>query len=655
MLHIIKIAKSFADDLLFSGLSLTIGARDRIALLGPNGSGKTTLFEMIAGNLTPNEGSIVKGKNVTIGYLKQDIEPEGDKGLLEDAMSASEVSNGIKHRIDIILQEIEEAENDAEREPLLKELGELQHRFEAEGGYDTEYKVKAILCGLGFKEADFGRSLNEFSGGWLMRSALAKLLISNPDLLLLDEPTNHLDLESCIWFENYLSTYEGAVLTTSHDRAFLNRVVKRIIALENHKAIHHAGNYDSFITARQKEKEMLEAAAKRQEKMFKKETRFIERFRYKETKASQVQSRIKMLARIEKIEVPRSTKRVNFKFPEPARSGETVITLKGVHKAYGKNKVYEGLDFGIQRGDKVALVGPNGAGKTTLLKILAGVLPFEKGERNLGHKVDTSYYAQHQLELLSEDNNMLKEMDKVAPEDSEHQQRGILGAFLFSGDDVLKHVRVLSGGEKARLALAKMLVRPANMIFMDEPTNHLDIASREVLTDALEAYSGTLCFITHDRTLIRQIANKIVEVEKGNLTIYQGDYDYYLYKKEQAEKREKAAESKAHVKQNAESGKKRKQLEASLRNEYFKKIKPIKSKIQVIEKNISELEEERAQIEAMFASSETFSNSEDVVKITERHKHIKRELGELEAAWGELTHEDEALKEELEEKLSKVK
>ncbi|MDD4876220.1 MAG: ABC-F family ATP-binding cassette domain-containing protein, partial [Dehalococcoidales bacterium] len=410
MLSISDISKSFGDHTLFSAVTFNMGTRDRIAIIGANGSGKTTLFNIISGNTRPDSGSINMPKETTIGYLEQEINPSTNNILLDDVTNASPKISKLSHKIQILQEELANVTDGESTKELLKELGELQHDFEFAGGYSAEHEAKTILSGLGFAETDFDRPLTDFSGGWLMRAALAKLLLLSPDVLLLDEPTNHLDLESCIWFERYLESYPGAVLVVSHDRAFLNRVVSKVIAIEQNKCIFHRGNYDSFVIARQKEIEVMEATAKRQNIKIKKETRFIERFRAKNTKATQVQSRMKKLAKIERVIIPRTTRKMQFLFPEPVRSGEKVITLNHILKSYDTNVIYRDLNLVFNRGDRVALVGPNGVGKTTLLKILAGVLSFDKGERKLGYNVSTAYYAQYQLELLNPMNNVLTEL-----------------------------------------------------------------------------------------------------------------------------------------------------------------------------------------------------------------------------------------------------
>ncbi len=538
MVHLSNITKQYGPRILFKNASFQINAGEKIGLVGPNGAGKTTIFRIIADEEGYDEGTVSRPNKLVIGYFSQNIEEMKGRSALDEVKSAAGKAIEIQTRLQLLEAKLSEPLDEDRMTKVLEEYGELQADFERLGGYDIESRAAEILTGLGIGPEDYHRPTESFSGGWKMRIALAKILALKPDLLLLDEPTNHLDLESIIWLEEWIVSFKGAVLMTSHDREFMNRIVGKIVEVANKAITTYTGNYDFYVREKEIRKEQLIAAAKRQEDMLAKEEEFIARFAARASHAAQVQSRVKKLDKIDRIEIPPEEKAIRFEWNNPPRGGDEVLKIEQLGKiwktAEGKTKlVFNQANALIKRLDRVAVVGVNGAGKSTLLKIITGQTDPSEGKSTLGPSIEFGYFSQNSLDVLDPNSTVIEEVHSRIPNSSIGFVRNLLGSFKFSGDDVDKKISVLSGGEKSRVVLATILARPVNFLVLDEPTNHLDIVSREVLLDAIKTFDGTVMIVSHDRHFLREITTKVFELDKSHLQVTEGTWDYYLEKKSQ--------------------------------------------------------------------------------------------------------------------------
>lgn len=613
---------------MYENASLHISSRDKIALIGLNGTGKTTLLRMITNEFTPDSGTIESSKDCTIGFLNQDLlSYETDDSILTVAMSAFREAQDLQRKIESVIEKLELEYT----EKLVEQLTKYQEQYEALEGYSLQARAEEILEGIGFSTIDLHRPLKEFSGGWRMRVMLAKLLLEKPRLLLMDEPTNHLDLPSIEWVENYLNNYEGAYVIVSHDRRFLNNTTKITVEVTSQNLVVYEGNYDFYSSEKVLRDEIQRNSFQNQQQKIKQTEQFINRFRAKSTKARQVQSKIKSLDRIEKIEdVIDSNPVVNFKFEFKQKSGRHVMQLENISKAFGDIQIFKNSAARIERGDKIALIGANGKGKSTLLRIIAGTEGLQDGKRNEGYNVINSFYAQHQLDTLHMENEILEELKQAGSGKTEQELRNILGCFLFSDDDVFKRLKVLSGGEKSRVALAKTLISEANFLLLDEPTNHLDFQSENILIQALQQYKGTFIIVSHNRYFLSQTANKIWYIEDYEIKEYPGTFEEYHYWHENNKKENPITTVKEEKQPPAKNDKKKRKVKAGLNNY---QLKQLKEELTKIEARINYLDTEVKRLEERLSTQEIYANVDLLEEATSAYQDAKNNLDEATLVW----------------------
>lgn len=639
MIDVTSISLQFDGNYLFRDVSFKINSGDKAALVGANGSGKTSFLKLLSNDLQPEKGNIFKQKQTSIAYLPQDNVIHSGNSLIDEASSALSDITMLREKEHTLTDSLSnENISEEDRNDIVNNLGEVHQRLEELESYSANSKVEKILTGLGFEENDFQRLTNEFSGGWQMRIALAKLLISQNDLLLLDEPTNHLDLDSLEWLVEFLKSYHGALIIVSHDKHFITETTSKTYEIYNQKFSIYNGDYNSFLNFKDERDQQLIHQYEIQQKKIKETKRFIERFRYKNTKAKQVQSRIKQLQKLESIELPQDESNIKINFPEPPKSGKLNIELSAIKKSYGSNVIFSSLDLQVNRGEKIAFVGPNGAGKTTLAKIIAAKIDFDSGEHNVGYNTSISYYAQDVADNLQKDIDLIETVDGIAENKSARELRSILGAFLFKGDDVFKKVNVLSGGEKSRLALAKILLTKSNFIILDEPTNHLDMSSKKVLQQALINFNGSLILVSHDVDFLHPIVDKVIEVRKGDIKIFNGGIDYYLFKKKELTKTENE-QTYSNDREPVLNKKNQKRIEAERRQARYNATKDLVKKISLVEKEIELFDKKEKQLESFLADPDIYKDPQKVAELNEEFQNVKLKLSGVLKTWESLNEE----------------
>jgi len=632
-----QISKDIGGTSLLHDADLKINQGDRIGLVGPNGLGKTTLFRLIVGEIDHDSGDILKNKFLNIGYLPQEVFLLEGNTILETVCRANDKLSAIEHELDEINRQIKDCGDKENTDFLLSQQGRLQTRFEAMDGYSIEHESRRVLMGLGFKESELLLNISQLSGGWSMRVALARILVLRPDLLLLDEPTNHLDLPSTQWLEDYLVKFDGAFVLISHDRTFLNKVTNRILTIEAMNTRIFKGNYDAYLMAKKQELKINIATREKQDKEIERIHRFAERFRYNASKSKQVQKRLKELDKIQLIDIDKKDQTIAFDFPAPPHCGRVILEASGLKKGFGVKNIFSDLDFNIIRGNKIALTGPNGEGKTTLLRILAKSTKPDHGDLKYALNINVGYFSQNQLEMLNPDATVLEEVLQEAGFVPESRIRALLGTFLFKGGDVFKKINILSGGEKTRLLLAKLLINPPNLLLLDEPTNHLDMASREVLTQALKVYPGSFLLVTHDRYLIANTSDTIWYLKDGTLQIYPGDFEYFetLQKKEALQTSENNLTITAAQLEKDKNIQKR--IEAEARNKRYRELKPLRKRLLELEMEMESGLKRKEEIHLLFTDPATYQDGDKAKQLNFEIKNIEKTIDSLMLEWEEIT------------------
>jgi len=650
MLTIHNLNLQFGNKKVFDNVSARIGKHDRIGLVGVNGAGKSTLLKLLAGVEKSDPGVITKSRECTVGYLPQEIGAFAvDTPLMEEAKSAFAPLLDAKEELDRVNDKLARIkEDDPEAPSLVSRQGELQHLLEQSGYFRMEAEIQKVLFGLGFGIDDLSRRVGEFSGGWQMRIHLAKILLACPALILLDEPTNHLDIESLTWLEGFLADSDAAMVIVSHDRAFLDNLTNTTWELSLGRLTAFRGNYSRYLVAKEERLKLQRAAYENQQAKIQQTMRFVERFRATSTKASQVQSRLKQLEKMERIELEEGEEQVRFRFPPAPLSGRVVLEVDGLGKSYGPQTVFENVDLLLERGEKLAVVGVNGAGKTTLVKILAGLIPPDRGSFRYGHNVQVSYFGQHQAQELHPDYTVFDTVYQVAESLNLTQVRSLLGAFLFRGDEVEKKVAVLSGGEKSRLALARMIATPANLLILDEPTNHLDISSQEVLKEAMRQFDGSVILVSHNRAFANSFVDKVLELKDGNATLFHGNIDHYLEKvrlERTADRREKDGTATPGDEPRRLSGKEARRLAAKRREEKQRRLSPLTAQLAAIEQKITSLEARKKELEAMLADPAFYRQQEQFAEASREYGELDRKLARAYDTWESIQNQILAIEE----------